>query len=93
MPLARWFRGALRPALLDVLTPARLQTVGVTEYSLVKRLIDDHLSGAADHSSRLWALLVLGLWSDTRAAQRGPHIQPEFVRRERAEVSSVDLRH
>jgi len=93
VPLARWFRGALRPALLDVLTPARLQTVGVTEYALVKRLIDEHLSGAADHSSRLWALLVLGLWSDTRAAQRRPRIQPDVVRRERAEVSNAEPRY
>lgn len=66
VPLARWFRGDLKPLLLDVLTPPRMQAVGVQEYAMVKRLIDQHLAGAFDHSSRLWALLVVGLWAEAR---------------------------
>lgn len=75
VPLARWFRGDLKPLLLDVLTPPRMQAVGVQEYAIVKRLIDQHLSGAFDHSARLWALLVLGLWAEARSA-RGSAGQP-----------------
>jgi asparagine synthase (glutamine-hydrolysing) len=89
VPLARWFRGALRPLMLDTLTMARLEDVGVHEYALVKRLISTHLSGTADNSSRLWALLVLGLWHDARRERRQVRSVPHYTHRANAEVSGV----
>src|SRR5687768_17020554 len=75
VPLSRWFRGELRPLLLDVLTPSRTADLGLRDYGTVRRLLDEHLSGARDQSARLWPLLVLGLWHDAhrvRARARAP---------------------
>jgi asparagine synthase (glutamine-hydrolysing) len=66
VPLRRWFQGDLRPLLLDVLTPSRLGAVGVHEFGVVRRLLDEHMSGLADHSGGLWALLMLAMWNEDR---------------------------
>lgn len=66
VPLARWFRGELRSLVFDALTYDRMRAVGVQDYGLVKRIIDEHMSGARDHPARLWALLVLSMWNDAR---------------------------
>ena len=70
VPLARWFRGELRPLLLDVLTPTRMHAAGVQNFGVVQRMLDEHMSDAAGHGPRLWALLVLGLWYDGRRGRR-----------------------
>jgi asparagine synthase (glutamine-hydrolysing) len=66
VPLSRWFRGELREPLLDILTPEQLDAVGLRDYGVVKRLLDEHMAGTADNSSGLWALLVLALWDNDR---------------------------
>ena len=93
VPIARWFRGALRDTMLDTLTAARMQSVGVTDYSLVQRLISEHLAATADHSSRLWTLLVLGLWAGSRNESLRAGSAPAYVRRETEGVSSADPRY
>ena len=70
VPLARWFRGELRSLLVDQLTRDRLQAVGIEDFSVVQRMIDQHLSGTVPHGPRLWALLVLSLWHDSRIDRR-----------------------
>ena len=66
VPLARWFRGELRSLVLDALTVDRMRAVGVHDYDLVRRIIDEHMSGRRNHPARLWALLVLSMWNDMR---------------------------
>ncbi len=60
VPLTEWLRGKLRPMLEDGM--ASLQKRGLLEAGEIRRLTDEHLSGAADHRDRLWLLLVLELW-------------------------------
>ena len=67
IPVERWFRTELRQLLLDTITPATMSTVGVDAWPVVERLLQSHLSGRRDHSAKLWALLVLGLWSAAEA--------------------------
>ncbi len=74
VPLSRWFRSQLREPLMDVLTPARISAIGLHDYGVVKRLLDEHLSGAADNSSGLWALLVLAMWDADRRSR--PTFEP-----------------
>lgn len=69
VPLSRWFRGELRPMVLDTLTRDRLRTVGIQDDAVARRIVDQHMSGQADHPARIWALLVLAMWSDTRRAR------------------------
>jgi asparagine synthase (glutamine-hydrolysing) len=62
VPLAAWFRGALREPARDLLTGADTR---IGEYLLPDRVttvLDEHVSGRLDHGKRLWALLNLEMW-------------------------------
>ncbi|HEY8725811.1 MAG TPA: asparagine synthase (glutamine-hydrolyzing) [Gaiellaceae bacterium] len=58
VPLGRWFRSDLRDAAHDLLSSDR----GWFRPETVRRLLDEHESGHADHGHRLWCLLMLELW-------------------------------
>jgi asparagine synthase (glutamine-hydrolysing) len=58
VPLGRWFREDLRESARDLLSSDR----GWFRMQAVRRLLDEHESGRADHGHRLWCLLMLELW-------------------------------
>jgi asparagine synthase (glutamine-hydrolysing) len=58
VPLGRWFRSDLRELAHDVLMNDR----GWFRAATVRRLLDEHEAGRADHGHRLWCLLMLELW-------------------------------
>jgi len=58
VPLARWFRGPLRQPLRDALLGPVLAETGWFDASYLRRLVDDHQSGARDFSTALWTLLM-----------------------------------
>jgi asparagine synthase (glutamine-hydrolysing) len=58
VPLGRWFRRDLRETAHDLLATER----GWFRPEEVRRLLDEHESGRADHGHRLWCLLMLELW-------------------------------
>ena len=61
VPLASWFRTALRPVFENsVLQPQMQEFVRLDE---VRRLWSAHLSRVRDHSRILWSLLMLALWN------------------------------
>jgi asparagine synthase (glutamine-hydrolysing) len=62
VPLADWFRGELRVLAADVLLDERVRERGQLRPATVKRLLDEHVAGRADHGHRLWCLLMLELW-------------------------------
>jgi asparagine synthase (glutamine-hydrolysing) len=59
VPLDRWFREELRELARDALPGDR----GWFRPAEVRRLLDEHDSGHADHGHRLWCLLMLELWA------------------------------
>ncbi|MHB1131397.1 MAG: asparagine synthase (glutamine-hydrolyzing) [Chloroflexota bacterium] len=61
-PLARWFRGELRPVLTNVLGDSRLVAEGYFRPEAIRTLLDEHVSGRVDHNYRLWLLFNLELW-------------------------------
>ena len=63
VPLARWLRGELRPLVHEVLADDALRRDGVFDAGVVSRLVGQHVSGQADHAQKLYALLVLSLWT------------------------------
>jgi asparagine synthase (glutamine-hydrolysing) len=65
VPVARWLRQELRPALLDELAPARLHRQGWFDPAAVARVLDDHLSGRRDRRKQLWTLLTFQRWLAT----------------------------
>ncbi len=62
VPIARWFRKELQPLARDVLLGETARARGQLRPQAVARLLDDHVSGRADHAHRLWCLLMLELW-------------------------------
>jgi asparagine synthase (glutamine-hydrolysing) len=62
VPLGRWFREDLRDLPADVLLDPRTLGRGYFREQEVAALIDDHRSGVADNSARLWSLLQLEFW-------------------------------
>lgn len=62
VPLEHWFRHELRDFARDVLLAPQSLERGYFRPAAVTRLVDEHQAGRFDHSSKLWALLVLELW-------------------------------
>jgi asparagine synthase (glutamine-hydrolysing) len=62
IPLKHWLRGPLRPLLTDLLSASTIGRDGYFEPQCVTRWVSEHLDGRANHSHRLWALMVFTLW-------------------------------
>ncbi len=65
VPIGAWLRGALRPAMSDLLAPEKLQRAGVLRPEVVAEMVEQHLEGRHDHGKQLWALVVLSRWLET----------------------------
>ena len=65
MPIAAWFRGPLRDLPREILLDEGTRARGLFREQYVRDLIDQHLAGTQDNSSRIWALIQLELWFRT----------------------------
>jgi len=63
VPLARWFRQELRDLLHETITVGRLTELGIQSPELVINLLTEHQAGRFNHAPKLWAILVMCLWS------------------------------
>ena len=61
-PVGAWFRGPLKAMLQDTVASPRALERGYFRPDPVRRLVQQHVSGQADHTLRLWTLLMLELW-------------------------------
>jgi asparagine synthase (glutamine-hydrolysing) len=62
VPLRSWFRGPQGGILEEVVLGARAGERGLFDMTEVRRLVNEHRSGAAHHEDRLWVLLNFELW-------------------------------
>jgi asparagine synthase (glutamine-hydrolysing) len=62
IPLKHWLRGSLRPMMIDLLTPERIRQRGYFDPKTVQQWVTEHLEGQANHSHRLWSLMLFELW-------------------------------
>jgi hypothetical protein len=53
---------ALNALVPRVLLAPRFDSRGIVSRPVVRRLWDDHMAARADHSHRLWSLLMLEFW-------------------------------
>jgi asparagine synthase (glutamine-hydrolysing) len=65
VPIDHWFRNELKPLVHDALLDRRALQRGYFRPEIVRRLVDEHMTGGWDHSYRLWALLCFELWQRT----------------------------
>lgn len=63
IPIGDWFRGELRSFLRETLYSSGSYAAAHFDMKVVQRLLDEHDQQKRDHSQRLYALLVLELWS------------------------------
>jgi asparagine synthase (glutamine-hydrolysing) len=71
LPVGRWLRTDLAPLAREVLLDRQSIERNWVQPDVVETLIDHHVAGVADHSDRLWALLVLEMWADSSLGPGG----------------------
>jgi asparagine synthase (glutamine-hydrolysing) len=64
VPMSQWLRGPLAPMLEHQATGGSLIREDWIDPHALRRMIDAHRRGSADHSGLLWPVLVAGLWLD-----------------------------
>ena len=63
VPLARWLQHDLADMMRDTLVSRRTLARWFRQ-DVIERYVDEHVSGRASHTNRLWPLFVLALWID-----------------------------
>jgi asparagine synthase (glutamine-hydrolysing) len=62
LPFGNWIRQKENAFLLDYLTQPRFIIFEYVDYSLVQKLVHEHLNRKADYTLELWSLLTLSVW-------------------------------
>jgi asparagine synthase (glutamine-hydrolysing) len=62
IPVHDWFRGVLRPLLLETISEEAVTGSRLFQWDGVKRLLNDHLERRANLGYHLWGMMVLLLW-------------------------------
>jgi asparagine synthase (glutamine-hydrolysing) len=62
MPLGEWFAGDLKGYLAGHLVSGRFSRREYFNPKGVKKMVEEHISGKAVHTARLWNLLVFEIW-------------------------------
>lgn len=84
VPLQQWFRGELRDLPEEVLGDPAARINRWVRPEIVRTLVSEHRASAADHSTRLWALLQLEFWH--REVLETPPLKPPSRVFERAVI-------
>ncbi len=58
VPLARWLRGPLRQRVRNSLLEGRMADCGYFNHGTIQQIVEQHESGAHDHSTPIWTLLM-----------------------------------
>jgi asparagine synthase (glutamine-hydrolysing) len=64
VPMAHWLREPLAALLERQASAGALIEEGWIDRGALRRLVDDHRRGIADHAGLLWPVLVAGVWLD-----------------------------
>jgi asparagine synthase (glutamine-hydrolysing) len=62
VPVGDWFRNEQRDWIRSLLSDERTVARDYFDPAGVRRLLDDHVGGSADHAAKLWSLAMLELW-------------------------------
>ena len=83
VPIQQWINEQLRGRIRETLTERRTRERGHVEPRYVDLLLDEHERGRRDHSTQLWALLMLELWHrsfiDAGGHGRDTHAESSLV--------------
>jgi len=62
IPIHEWFRGVLRPLLMDTLSPEALRRSSLFAPSAVGQIIHEHMKRKTNWGYHLWGLMTVLLW-------------------------------
>jgi asparagine synthase (glutamine-hydrolysing) len=62
IPMKHWLGTSLKPMMLDLLSKDSIHQHGYFDHQIVSKWIEEHLDGHANHSHRLWPLMVFEIW-------------------------------
>lgn len=62
IPAHGWFRGILKPLLLETVNQRAVDDTGIFEWPAVEALMNAHFERRANYGYHLWGLLTLFLW-------------------------------
>jgi asparagine synthase (glutamine-hydrolysing) len=65
IPMKHWLGGSLKPMMLDLLSEECVRKRGYFNPGKISTWMREHLKGQANHSHRLWPLMVFELWHRT----------------------------
>ena len=71
VPVGEWFRDTLAPFTEAVLLDARTVERGLFRPEVVRRMLDEHQSGHANHTREIRALIAVELWARTFLDTKG----------------------
>ena len=63
IPLDQWFRGELKPLLLDTLSSSAFRARGLFNLAGIDTMVDQHMAGTHQRGEMLWLLLGFELWA------------------------------
>ncbi|MEM9940635.1 MAG: asparagine synthase (glutamine-hydrolyzing) [Planctomycetota bacterium] len=64
IPIHQWLRNEANEMMNDLLSPININRRGYFDADQVNRLVREHESGFADHSTELWGLMSIEIWMD-----------------------------
>jgi asparagine synthase (glutamine-hydrolysing) len=70
VPMPRWLKEGLQPVVEHYLSPEVLKKQGYFNSQTVQHLVNAHMSGKADYSRNLWALLMFNVWVEKASFER-----------------------
>ena len=64
IPIKQWLVSEFKTLVDHYLAPSRLAAQGIFSVPYTERLVREHASNRANHSHRLWSMIVFQAWSD-----------------------------
>jgi len=61
-PIGIWMRNDLKTFLINLFNESRFVEQGIFNQDFMLDILDEHLSGKADHNFRIWILMNLEIW-------------------------------
>lgn len=62
VPIGEWFRGDLKPLVLDYLNRESLKKIGIFNVEYVEEVLSQHFDGKKDNKKQIWSLLIFAMW-------------------------------
>ncbi len=64
IPLTKWLKNELKPIVLEVFNPSRINKDGLFNSKTISTMLDDHFSGKKDNRKQIWTLLMFEMWKE-----------------------------